>query len=245
MKTKTMLILGGRSDVGLAIAYHFAKIGYSIQLAARKVNSLAPYQSDIKLRHNVSVKVFEFDALNTSNHEKFIDKMPVLADITVCAVGVLGKQTQDEKNIGNTIHVMRSNYEGPASIFAVIANRYQARGYGTLIGISSVAGERGRANNYIYGSAKAAYTTFLSGLRNRLAKKGVNVITVLPGFIDSKMTDGLKLPALLTAKPSDVATAIERAVKRKKDVVYVKPIWQPIMLVIRNIPEFIFKKLKI
>lgn len=140
---------------------------------------------------------------------------------------------------------MRSNCEGPASILAVLANGFEARGGGTLVGISSVAGDRGRATNYIYGSAKAGFTAFLSGLRNRLAKRGVHVVTVLPGFVATQMTEGMDLPAKLTAEPSEVAEAIASAVESKKDVIYVRPIWRLIMMIIRTIPERVFKRMKI
>jgi decaprenylphospho-beta-D-erythro-pentofuranosid-2-ulose 2-reductase len=154
-------------------------------------------------------------------------------------------QADNELDISSTIRVMRSNYEGPASILSILANKFEARGNGTLVGISSVAGERGRASNYVYGSAKAGFTAFLSGLRNRLAKKGVHVVTVLPGFIATKMTDGLDLPVKLTARPEELATCIEKAIIKKKNIIYVKPIWEIIMMVIRNIPERVFKGLKI
>ncbi len=140
---------------------------------------------------------------------------------------------------------MRSNYEGPASIFAVFANRFEERGQGTLVGISSVAGDRGRATNYVYGSAKAGFTAFLSGLRNRLAKTGVHVVTVLPGFVATQMTEGMDLPKKLTAEPEEVAEAIARAVSKKRNVIYVRSVWWLVMLIIRNIPEFVFKRLKL
>ena len=140
---------------------------------------------------------------------------------------------------------MRANFEGPASVLAVLANRFEARGSGTLVGISSVAGDRGRATNYIYGAAKAGFTAYLSGLRNRLAKKGVHVVTVLPGFVATRMTDGLDLPPKLTAEPAEVGEAIALAVEKKRNVIYVKPIWWLVMAVIRNIPEAVFKGLKL
>ncbi|MDE3123332.1 MAG: SDR family NAD(P)-dependent oxidoreductase, partial [Paracoccaceae bacterium] len=143
------------------------------------------------------------------------------------------------------VRVMRTNFEGPAAILAAFANRFEARRSGTIVGISSVAGERGRATNYIYGSAKAGFTAFLSGLRNRLAGKGVHVVTVLPGFVATRMTAGMDLPAKLTAQPSEVGRAVLRAVKTRRNVIYVRPIWQVIMAVIRNIPEGVFKGMKI
>jgi decaprenylphospho-beta-D-erythro-pentofuranosid-2-ulose 2-reductase len=140
---------------------------------------------------------------------------------------------------------MRANFEGPASILAHLANAMEARGSGTLVGISSVAGERGRASNYVYGSAKAGFTAFLSGLRNRLAKKGVHVVTVLPGFVATAMTEGMDLPARLTAQPEEVGAAVVEAVQKGANVIYVRPIWRIVMAVIRNIPEPIFKKTSI
>jgi short-subunit dehydrogenase len=127
----------------------------------------------------------------------------------------------------------------------LLANGFEARGSGTLIGISSVAGDRGRATNYAYGAAKAGFTAWLSGLRNRLAKRGVHVMTVLPGFVETRMTAGMDLPAKLTAKPAEVADAIYRGTQSGRNVIYVKPVWALIMAIIRNIPERVFKRLKL
>ncbi len=245
MSKDTALILGARSVMAIAIAHRFAKDGYDIQLAARNADSLAADKSDIELRFQVSVTQHDFDVLNTASHELFVKQLPSLPDIAVCAVGYMGDQAQNEKDTQATSMVMRSNYEGPASILAVLANRFEERGSGCLVGISSVAGERGRATNYVYGSAKAGLTAFLSGLRNRLAKKGVHVVTVLPGFVATKMTDAMDLPVKLTAQPREVAEAVLQAIQKKYNVIYVKPIWQLIMMIVRNIPERIFKGMKI
>jgi decaprenylphospho-beta-D-erythro-pentofuranosid-2-ulose 2-reductase len=244
MSKGPVLILGGRSDIGLAVAHQFAAARHPIQLAARNAEGLAAEKSNIELRYNVPVSLHEFDALDISSHERFVRQIE-LPEIAVCAVGVLGDQAKNERNLQAATMVIRSNYEGPASIMAVLANSFENRGSGTLVGISSVAGDRGRASNYIYGSAKAGLTAFLSGLRNRLAKKGVHVITVKLGFVATKMVEGIDLPAKLTAKPEEVAAAIEKAVSRKRSVIYVKPFWAVIMMVVRNIPEALFKTLKI
>lgn len=245
MTKPPVLILGARSDIGKAVAHKFASLGHPIQLAARNASALAADKADMELRHGVAVNLLEFDALETDTHESFVAALPQLPQVAVCAVGLMGEQAENEHDIQAACRVMRSNYEGPASILAVLANSFEARGSGVLVGISSVAGDRGRATNYIYGSAKAGFTAFLSGLRNRLAKRGVHVVTVLPGFVATQMTEGMDLPAKLTAEPSEVADAIARAVERKKDVVYVRPIWRLIMLIIRNIPERFFKSMKI
>jgi decaprenylphospho-beta-D-erythro-pentofuranosid-2-ulose 2-reductase len=245
MSKGTVLILGARSDMAMAIAHCFAKEGYDIQLAARNADGLASDTSDIVLRYQVAVTQHEFDALNTESHGAFVEHLPVLPDIAVCAVGYMGEQAENERGTQAASLVMRSNYEGPASILAVLANHLEERGTGCLVGISSVAGERGRATNYIYGSAKAGLTAFLSGLRNRLAKKGVHVVTVLPGFVATKMTEGMYLPTKLTAQPEEVADAVLKAALKKQNVIYVKPIWRLIMMIIRNIPEQVFKGMKI
>ena len=245
MSNGIALILGARSAIAMAIAHLFAKNGYDIQLAARNPDSLAADKYDIELRYKVTVTCHDFDALNIASHEQFVEQLPLLPDIAVCAVGYMGDQTENERDMKVTSMVMRSNYEGPASILAVLANSFEERGSGCLVGISSVAGERGRATNYIYGSAKAGFTVFLSGLRNRLSQKNIHVVTVLPGFVATKMIDGMDLPAKLIGQPEEVAVGVLKAVQKKQNVIYVKPIWRFIMMIIRNIPERFFKRMNI
>ena len=240
-----VLILGARSDIAISVAHRFAKEGYDIQLAARNISSLDVDKSDIKLRYQVEVSMYDFDALDIGTHEKFVNLLPQLPAIAICAVGYMGLQAENERNLQAAINVIRSNFEGPASIFTVLANHFEKRGSGTLVGISSVAGERGRAKNYVYGSAKAGFTTFLSGLRNRLTKKGVHVVTVLPGFVTTKMTKDMDLPSKLTAKPDEVAAAVLNAVKKKHNIIYVKKIWMVVIKIIRSIPENFFKRINL
>ena len=157
----------------------------------------------------------------------------------------MGIQTENEQDFSAAMKVIRTNYEGPSVILGELANHFEMRGSGTIVGISSVAGERGRAKNYIYGSAKSGLTAFLSGLRNRLAKKGVHVITLLPGYVATKLTNEMDISKQLLAQPDEVAECLFQAVRRKKNVVYVKPLWRFIMFIIRSIPEFIFKWMRI
>lgn len=145
----------------------------------------------------------------------------------------------------NTDRIIAVNYARLVPVITYFANKMERKRFGTIIGLSSVAGERGRQSNFIYGSAKAAFTAYLSGLRNYLYDKKVHVITVKPGFMATKMTEGMPLNPLLTANPPQVANYIYNAYIKKKNVVYVLPIWRFIMLIIRNIPEFVFKKLKL
>lgn len=245
MTKGTILVLGGASDIGLAIAHRFAKEGFDVQLAARRPEELERAKTDMDVRYSVGVTLHAFDAVAYHAHEHFMAGLPKLPDVAVCVVGLLGDQRENETDLEAAVRVMRANYEGPATILSVIANLFEARGSGTIIGVSSVAGDRGRATNYVYGSAKAGFTAFLSGLRNRLAKKGVHVMTVKPGFVATRMTEGMKLPPALTATPEAVADQVYAAFLKGRDVVYAKPVWRVVMGVIGSIPEGIFKKLKI
>ena len=243
MSRGPVLILGARSDIGRAIAHRFAAAGHPVQLAARDAASLEPDRADLSLRHGVEVTLHEVDALDTGSHGAFVDGLPVLPEVAVSAIGLLGDQRESADDpSGAALRVMRSNFEGPASLLGVLANRMEARGAGTLVGISSVAGDRGRASNYVYGSAKAGFTAYLSGLRNRLAGPGGHVVTVKPGFVATAMTEGMDLPDRLTARPAEVAEAVLRAVQRGRNVIYVRPIWALVMAVIRALPEPLFKR---
>ena len=237
-----VLILGAASGIARAIARSFAEAGHPIQLAARNAARLEDDAADLRTRYGVAVTLHEFDALTLDSHADFVAGLPALPEVAICAVGAMGDQDQSAADPQAAAHVMRSNFEGPASILAHLANAMEARGSGCLVGISSVAGDRGRASNYIYGSAKAGFTAFLSGLRNRLAKRGVHVVTVLPGFVRTAMLDGMDTPGPLTAEPSEVGTAVVKAVQKQTNVIYTRPIWRIVMAVIRNIPEPIFKK---
>lgn len=245
--TKTILILGARSDMARAIAHAFAAKGYAVQLAARNAPGLEADRADLAVRFGVPVTLHECDVLDWAGADGFVAGLPVLPDVAVCAVGVMGEQAENEQDADKAVNVLRTNFEGPAILLGALANRMVGRGSGTLVGIGSVAGERGRAANYVYGAAKAGFTAFLSGLRNRLAKgrTGVHVVTVLPGFVNTAMTAGMDLPAKLTAEPAEVGAAVWKAVEKGRDVIYVRPIWRLVMLIIRHIPEGIFKKLSI
>lgn len=245
MTVKPVLIIGARSDIGMALAHRFAAAGHPVQLAVRGAAGLEADAADIALRHATSASVHELDILETGTFAAFLDALPVLPEVAICLVGLLGDQPTAQHDPQVAALTMRSNYEGPALLTGLIAEHFAHRGSGTIIGISSVAGERGRASNYIYGSAKAGYTAFLSGLRNRLSKSGVHVMTVLPGFVRTQMTAGMDLPARLTAEPGAVADAVFRAAAKRRDVIYVKPVWRLVMAVIRTIPERIFKATKL
>jgi NAD(P)-dependent dehydrogenase (short-subunit alcohol dehydrogenase family) len=240
-EARSVLILGGTSDIGRGTALAFAADGWSVQLAGRDLAALQRDADDIATRTGAAVTVHRFDVLVTSSFENFLDVLPSLPHTAVCVVGLLGEQARAEQEPAHAAAIMRTNYEGPALMLGLLANRFVVRGYGTIVGVSSVAGERGRASNYVYGSAKAGFTAFLSGLRNRLVHQGVHVLTVKPGFVRTRMTRGMKLPAMLTADPMWVGRGIYAAAIRRKDVIYVYPSWRLIMGVVRAIPERVFK----
>jgi decaprenylphospho-beta-D-erythro-pentofuranosid-2-ulose 2-reductase len=241
----TVLILGAGSDIAVALARKYASAGYSVQLAARNVERLRPLQTDCSIRYNVSCSIHEFDAELPASHPAFFASLPVRPDITISVFGYLGDQLKAESDWEECQRILQINYVGAVSILNAAANEYVLQGKGSIAGISSVAGERGRQSNYFYGSAKAGFTAYLSGLRNRLFHKNVHVLTVQPGFVYTKMTENMPLPKLLTATPQQVADAIFKAIEKKKNILYVKWFWRWIMLVIRSIPEFMFKKMKL
>lgn len=243
--TKSLLVLGGTSDLGRAAALAYAKLGWSVTLAGRDEAALAREAADLSTRIGRGVETRRLDVLATDSFPPFLDSLPALPDVALCVVGLLGDQTRAQTDMAHAAAIMRTQYEGPALLLGLIAERFLARGSGTIIGVSSVAGDRGRASNYVYGSAKAGFTAFLSGLRNRCAKGGVHVMTVKPGFMRTRMTQGMKLPAPLTAAPAAAAAAILRAAQARKDVIYVSGRWRPVMTIIRAIPERIFKKLSL
>ena len=245
MIKKSVLIIGALSDIGKSLAHKFALNGYDLQLAARNTEILENHCKDLKIRYKTNVSFYEFDILKTNAHKDFIKKLNNLPDIIICVVGFMGRQKENEINADLRTDVIRTNFEGPINIISEFANLFEQRNTGIIVGVSSVAGERGRASNYFYGSSKAGFTAFLSGLRNRLVNKNVHVLTVLPGTVYTKMTLGLKLPKLFTSYPDKVADDIYQAVIKKKNVIYTIKIWRLIMMFIKIIPEGIFKKLKL
>ena len=163
----SILILGGGSDIGLAIARLFASHGYDIYLAARNIKNLELSQADLESSYKIKVILLEFDILATNSHKIFLDNLNQIPENVVCTVGYMGEQIRNQKSQNERALVIRTNYEGPVNILSEIANYYEKNQSGTIIGISSVAGERGRATNYIYGCSKSGFTALLSGLRNR------------------------------------------------------------------------------
>jgi short-subunit dehydrogenase len=240
-----VLIIGAKSDIGKAVARKYAEHGYDLYLAARNAGELESFAKDITIRTRRSVQTFEFDILNYENHQTFYDQLEKEPSGVISTVGYLGDQETAQTDPHESKLIIDSNYTGVVIFLNVIANAFEKRRSGFIIGISSVAGDRGRRSNYLYGSAKAALNGYLSGLRNRLCDAHVHVLTVKPGFVATKMTAGMDLPEKLTAQPEKVAEDIYNAQQKNKNVLYTKWLWRWIMLIIRMIPESKFKKMNI
>ena len=242
-----MLILGAASDIARATALAFAHEGWDMILSGRESeqDTVTRIATDIALRSGRQVKTVCFDALQPQEHPSFWQGIEAETSAVFCAIGILGKQEEAQNDFEHAEIIFRTNFTGLVPILSLAANTFEQRERGLIIAISSVAGDRGRASNYFYGSAKGALSLFLSGLRQRLAKKGVTVLTVKPGFVATAMTAGLDLPARLTATPQQVAADIVKAAKRKWGVVYSLWFWRCIMMIICHIPECLFKRMKL
>lgn len=240
-----VLIIGAKSDIAKECARVYAKNGYDLYLTGRDIKSLEGLARDIKIRSNVNVVLKEFDVVDFNLHQAFYDSFDVKPLGTIVVSGYMAEQKDAQNDWEKSLNTINVNYTGVVSILNIIANDYEKNKNGFIVGISSVAGDRGRKANYIYGSSKAAFSTYLSGLRNRLYESGVKVLTVKPGFVNTKMTVNLDLPEKLTAQPEDVANDIFNAQKKGKDILYTKSIWRLVMLIIKHIPEFMFKKMSI
>ncbi len=241
-----ILILGANSDIGYAIAKEFSQTEKAtIHLASRNQDQLNKKKLDLKSRYSVDVYTYSFDGSNYHSHHDFYQSLRSKPDVVIVSFGYLGNQQTAQDDFKEAHKIIESNYIGVTSILEVIANDMEKNRHGCIIGISSVAGDRGRQSNYLYGSAKAGLTAYLSGLRNRLKASNVSVITVLPGFARTKMTQDLDLPEKLTASPEKIAKDVYIAYKKNKPVIYTLWIWRYIMIIIKMIPEKIFIKLNI
>ncbi len=242
-----VLVFGATSAIAFETAKLFAKDGASLYLCARDENDLKRLSDDLVVRGAKEIEYSTFDALDDSSIIRTIDnclaKFPDLDGLLI-AHGTLPDQKICETNIDELKKAIDINFTSAATILTYIAAHFERQGHGTIVVISSVAGDRGRQSNYVYGSAKSALSTFSSGLRQRLSKSGMQVLTIKPGFVDTPMTAGFK-KGLLFVGPDVVARGIYRAIDKGADEVYLPWFWWGIMMLIRNIPEKIFKKMKL
>lgn len=240
---RTALVVGATSDIGRTIARRLADEVGILQLAGRDLERLERVAEDLRECAAERVSVHRCDVLAADGGASCLEELDPLPDVAVCVVGGAADQREAESDPRVAEATMRTNYLGPALLLGAIADRFAVRGSGVIVGISSVSGERGRRSNYVYGSAKAGFTAFLSGLRHRLADSGVHVVTVKPGWVRTGTNQGT--PSWLTAEPVDVAEAVWRAVQARRNVVYVRGRWRLVMALVRSIPEPLFKRLRL
>lgn len=244
---KTIIIFGANSAMAKAWARLIADQNCQLILAGRNQAELEKNANDIQLRSNgPKPDVVGFDSQKTEAHGPMMQaviKKHAVIDEAYLFFGAMSDQTKAQKEFQLAQEMMVTNYVGTASILEIVAAQMEKQKKGLIVGVSSVAGDRGRQSNYIYGSSKAAMSTYLQGLRNRLYHAGVHVMTVKPGFVDSPMTSHLK-KGLLMVSPQVFAKGLKKAVRQKKNQVYIPWFWQWIMFIIKSIPEQVFKKLK-
>jgi short-subunit dehydrogenase len=244
---RKILVLGATSGIAEATCRIWASQGARLFLVARNAEKLAAVAADLRTRGASYVDTAVADLDNTEQHPTLlahaVNSLTGL-DVAYLTYGILGDQAKAEQDFNTAAQIVYTNYLAPVSLLTWLANFCVQRRAGTLAVISSVAGDRGRKSNYLYGSSKAGLSAFLGGLRNRVDREGVTVLAIKPGPVKTAMTSGMKGSEKF-ADVNAVAKSIVKAIDRRQDVLYVPFQWQPIMFVIRNIPERIFKKLNL
>jgi short-subunit dehydrogenase len=243
-----ILVIGATSAIAHECSRIYAARGAQLVLVGRAAQKLADCANDLRVRGADRVEVLQADANDFSAQPQWIDKaFDILQriDVVLIAHGTLSDQARCQQSVPSLIEEFNTNAVSAMAMLTLIANRMERQGHGAIAVISSVAGDRGRPTNYVYGSAKAALSAFLGGLRARLFKAGVHVVTVKPGFVDTPMTAALKKGGPLWARPDAVAAGVVQAIEKRRNVVYLPWFWQYIMLIIRLVPEFVFKRLNL
>jgi decaprenylphospho-beta-D-erythro-pentofuranosid-2-ulose 2-reductase len=244
---KKILIVGATSAIAESCARLWAQQGDALFLAARNEAALQSTVADLRTRGAKTIGYQVFDANASDQHAGLLAAATQAMgglDTVLIAHGTLTDQTRAETDAADALAEIGTNGLSVIALMALAANQLQAQGHGSIAVISSVAGDRGRQSNYVYGSAKALVSAFASGLRQRMAKHGVQVLTIKPGFVDTPMTAHLPKGALW-AQPDQVAKDINGAINGKKHILYTPGFWRLIMLIIKHIPEFVFVKLKL
>jgi decaprenylphospho-beta-D-erythro-pentofuranosid-2-ulose 2-reductase len=245
---QSVLVLGGGSDIALATVRQLvARRATTVVLAARQPESLAEAADELRAAGATSVETVAFDARDTASHEALLDGVFERVgeiDLAILAFGVLGDQEEAEQDGRAAVDIAEVNYVGSVSVAVPIAQRMRRQGHGTIVALSSVAGERARRSNFVYGSSKAGMDAFFQGLGDSLVGSGVRVMIVRPGFVHTKMTDGMEAAPLSTT-PEAVADAIVHGIARGKETVWVPSTLRYVMSVLRHVPRPVFRKLPI
>ncbi|MEU9580804.1 decaprenylphospho-beta-D-erythro-pentofuranosid-2-ulose 2-reductase [Streptomyces chilikensis] len=243
---QSVLVLGGASEIGLAVARRMlVRRARAVWLAGRPSPALDSAAASLRaLRPGADVRTVEFDALDTGSHEEVLGKVFAEGDVdlVLLAFGVLGDQARDEREPAGAVRVAQTNYTGAVSAGLVAASALRGQGHGSLVVLSSVAAERARRGNFIYGSSKAGLDAFAQGLGEALRGTGVHVMVVRPGFVRSRMTAGLREAPLATT-PGAVAAAVESGLRHRASTVWVPGALRPAMAVLRHLPRPLFRRL--
>ncbi|HEV7525633.1 MAG TPA: decaprenylphospho-beta-D-erythro-pentofuranosid-2-ulose 2-reductase [Acidimicrobiia bacterium] len=247
-EVQSVLVLGGTSDIALATVRKIvAQRNASVVLAARKPEACDAAATSLRAAGASAVHAVPFDATDFGSHEAFVrstfDRFGDF-DLVLVAFGVLGDQARAEHDPAAALDIVQTNFTGAVSVTIPLVNRLRAQGHGTVVLLSSVAGERVRRSNFVYGSSKAGIDGYYQGLSASLASSGVHVMIVRPGFVHTKMTDGLKA-APLSVSADDVADAVVRGIARGLDVVWVPPAMRYLMAVLRHLPTAVFRRLPV
>lgn len=243
-----ILIIGGTSAIATACARLWAQRHGRFMLVGRNPEKLQQTEADLLARGASEVQMHVLDLDDLDGHAAMLDNAQQFLrriDIALIAHGSLPDQQACESDAAQAVQGFTRNGLNVIALLTRLGNLMEAQSSGSIAVISSVAGDRGRPSNYLYGSAKAAVSVFCSGLRARLFKSGVHLLTIKPGFVDTPMTQGLALPGLLLAQPDRVAADIVRALHKRRSTLYTPWFWAPIMMVIKSIPEFVFKRLSL
>jgi decaprenylphospho-beta-D-erythro-pentofuranosid-2-ulose 2-reductase len=241
-----ILILGATSPIARALALRFGMEGDAVYLAARDLREAERLAADIAVRTGANVMAGAFDAADFPSHPGFMDQAITRLgglDGVIVNFGTLGDEDGARIDPDKALAIVNQNFTGAVTLLTIAARHLEQQKSGFIIAIGSVAGERGRPKNYVYGSAKSALATFTQGLRGRLASAGIQVMTVKLGTVDTRMTWGRSSPLIVS--PEAAADSIYQAWKRGAEVVYVPWFWWPIMTIIKAIPERIFKRLSV
>ena len=244
---KKILIIGANSGIATAVARIFAKQGCALYLLGRNGEKLQTLANDLLIRGAAQALTNSFEATNLDTHSEVLERVLVEFgdfDAALLAHGSLPEQSECQNYFELTHTAYTTNMLSPIAFLTWLANYFEAQKAGNLAVITSVAGDRGRQSNYIYGSAKGALSIFLQGLRNRLLVHGVTVTDIRPGFISTAMTKHL-VQGPLFVRPESIAEGIVKAMKRGASTVYLPKFWRLIMLIIKLLPEFIFNRLKL
>lgn len=245
---KRVLIVGATSAIASACARIWAEEGSQFFLVGRNSEKLEQCAADLTARGATAINVHCMDATDLAAHVAMLESCTLAMrqiDVALIAHGTLPDQKACEQDVGTALAELANNSTSVIALLTLLANQFENQRCGTLAVISSVAGDRGRPSNYLYGAAKAAVSTFCEGLRARMFKVGVHIATIKPGFVDTPMTQGLEFPTLLVAKPERVAKLIVDGIESKKNIIYAPGFWRFIMLVIRCLPVFVLKRINI